>query len=50
MDLLWWAVHDGQATTTELGYAPLPKDVVTKVEQTLTTDITSGGQPLLKKT
>ena len=49
VDLLWWAIHDGQATTSELNYAPLPKDVVTKVEATLTTDITSGGQPLLKK-
>jgi phosphate transport system substrate-binding protein len=48
VDLLWWAVHDGQKTTTELGYAPLPKDVVTMVEKTLTTDITSGGQPVLK--
>jgi len=48
VDLLWWAIHDGQETTTELDYAPLPKDVVTAVEKTLTTDITSGGQPLLK--
>jgi phosphate transport system substrate-binding protein len=49
VDLLWWAVHDGQNTTTELGYAPLPKEVVTMVEKTLTTDIVSGGQTLLKK-
>jgi phosphate transport system substrate-binding protein len=48
VDLLWWAVHDGQKTTTELGYAPLPKEVVAMVEKTLTTDITSGGQPVLK--
>ena len=48
VDLLWWAIHDGQKTTTELGYAPLPAPVVTMVEKTLTTDITSGGQPLLK--
>lgn len=48
VDLLWWAVHDGQKTTTELNYAPLPKDVVTKIEKTLTSDITSNGQPLLK--
>jgi phosphate transport system substrate-binding protein len=49
VDFLWWAVHEGQQTTTELNYAPLPKDVVTKIERTLTTDITSGGQPLLKQ-
>jgi phosphate transport system substrate-binding protein len=48
VDLLWWAVHDGQKTTTELGYAPLPAAVVTMVEKTLTTDIVSGGQPVLK--
>jgi phosphate transport system substrate-binding protein len=50
IDLLWWAVHDGQGTTTELGYAPLPAPVVAMVENTLTKDITSGGQPLLKAT
>ena len=49
VDLLWWAIHDGQKTTTELNYAPLPADVVMSIEKTLTTDITSGGQPLLKK-
>jgi phosphate transport system substrate-binding protein len=48
VDLLWWSVHDGQKTTTELGYAPLPKEIVAMAEKTLTTDITSGGQPLLK--
>ena len=48
VDFLWWAVHDGQKTTTELDYAPLPADVVKAIEKTLTTDITSGGQPLLK--
>jgi phosphate transport system substrate-binding protein len=48
VDLLWWAIHDGQKTTTELGYAPLPAPVVTMVEKTLTKDITSGGQPVLK--
>jgi phosphate transport system substrate-binding protein len=47
LDLLWWAIHDGQRTTTELNYAPLPAAVVTMVEQTLTTDITFGGQPIL---
>ena len=48
MKFLWWAIHDGQATTSTMGYAPLPADVVKMVEKTLTTDITSGGQPLLK--
>ncbi len=48
VDMLWWAIHDGQKTTTELYYAPLPPDVVTSVEKTLTTDITNNGQPLLQ--
>jgi phosphate transport system substrate-binding protein len=48
MHLLWWAIHDGQLTTTELGYAPLPKEVVAMVEKTLTTDIVLDGQPVLK--
>jgi phosphate transport system substrate-binding protein len=47
VDLLWWAIHDGQATTTELDYAPLPTDVVAKVEDTLLNDITYQGAPLL---
>ncbi len=48
VDFLWWAIHDGQKTNAELDYAPLPADVVKAVEKTLTTDITSGGQPVLK--
>ncbi|TAK71854.1 MAG: phosphate ABC transporter substrate-binding protein PstS, partial [Dehalococcoidia bacterium] len=48
VDLLWWAIHDGQATTSTMGYAPLPDSAVKAVEKTLTTEITSGGQPLLK--
>lgn len=47
VDLLWWAVHDGQRTTEDLDYAPLPEDVVRSVERTLTTSITSHGMPLL---
>ena len=43
---LWWAVHDGQAHTTPLHYAPLPPAVVGKVEAKLKT-LTAGGKPLL---
>ena len=32
---LWWAVHDGQSVASGLDYAPLPKEVVAKVEKTL---------------
>jgi phosphate transport system substrate-binding protein len=34
---LWWAIHDGQASSAPLDYAPLPAAVVKKVEKTLAT-------------
>jgi phosphate transport system substrate-binding protein len=34
-NFLWWAIHDGQKLAGPLDYAPLPKAVVTKVEQAL---------------
>lgn len=33
VDLLWWAIHDGQVMAAPLGYAPLPRPVVQKVER-----------------
>ena len=42
----WWDTHDGQAFAKDLGYAPLPPDVQTKVEAKIRS-ITSGGQPVL---
>jgi phosphate transport system substrate-binding protein len=35
LHFLWWAAHDGQNLAPPLEYAPLPKPVVTKVEDTL---------------
>jgi phosphate transport system substrate-binding protein len=35
LNFIWWAVHDGQKFAPPLDYAPLPKAVVTQVEQTL---------------
>ncbi len=32
---LWWAIHDGQKAAPALDYAPLPKEVVAKVEKAL---------------
>jgi phosphate transport system substrate-binding protein len=43
---LWWATHEGQRDTEELLYAPLPPQVVAKIEATLKT-ITFNGEPLL---
>jgi len=43
---LWWAITDGQRFAKDLGYAPLPKDVVTKAEAKIRS-VTSGGKPAL---
>jgi phosphate transport system substrate-binding protein len=43
---LWWAIHDGQKLATALDYAPLPKEVVAKVEATLRS-ITAQGRSVL---
>ena len=44
-DFLWWGTHDGQAFAKDLFYAPLPAEVVAKVESRLKM-MTSGGKPL----
>jgi phosphate transport system substrate-binding protein len=43
---VWWAVHDGQAFSDALHYAPLPAAVVAKVEAKLKT-LRSGEKALL---
>ena len=45
VDFLWWAAHDGEKFAPELHYAPLPAEVVKKVEAKINS-ITSGGKPL----
>jgi len=45
VDLLWWGVHDGEAYAKDLLYAPLPSNVVTKVEAKIKS-ITFQGKPL----
>lgn len=45
VDFLWWAVHDGAKFASELHYAPLPPEVVTRVEAKINS-MTSGGKPL----
>jgi len=35
VDFLWWATHDGQKISTEMGYAPLAPAVQKKVEEAL---------------
>jgi len=43
----WWGTHEGQAFTKDLGYAPLPANVVKTAEDVLRS-ITSGGSKVLK--
>jgi len=45
---LWWAVHEGQALGAPLSYAPLPREVLPKVEAALKTLRSSEG-PLLPR-
>lgn len=47
IDFLWWATHEGEKYVTELHYAPLPKELVAKVEAKLSS-ITAAGAPLRK--
>lgn len=44
-DFLWWAVHDGSKYANDLHYAPLPEEVVKKVEAKIGM-ITADGKPL----
>lgn len=43
---LWWAVHEGQAFSAPLHYAPLPPAVVSRCEAKLRS-ITCDGKPVL---
>ncbi len=45
VDFLWWALHDGEKFAAELHYAPLPPDVIKRVEVKINS-ITSGGKTL----
>jgi phosphate transport system substrate-binding protein len=48
VNMLWWAIHDGQQYTTPLDYAPLTSTAVTKAENEILS-IKYQGQPLLKR-
>ena len=47
VDFLWWATHDGANFVKDLNYAPLPPEIVKKVEAKLQS-VTSNGQVLRK--
>lgn len=42
----WWGTHEGQAFTKDLGYAPLPANVVRTAEDVLRS-VTTGGSRVL---
>ena len=44
-DFLWWATHDGEKFAKDLHYAPLPADVVKRVEVKINS-MTAGGKAL----
>jgi len=44
-DFLWWATHDGEKYAADLHYAPLPAEVVKKVEAKINS-MTQGGKNL----
>jgi phosphate transport system substrate-binding protein len=46
VNFLSWAIHDGQRVGPDLHYAPLPGELVTKVDATLKT-VTTGGKAVL---
>lgn len=45
VDFLWWGVHDGEEFAKDLQYAPLPAEIVKRVEAKINS-ITSGGKAL----
>jgi len=45
VDFLWWGIHDGEAFSKPLQYAPLPADIVKRAEAKINA-VTSGGKPL----
>ena len=42
--LLWWNSHDGQKFNADLGYAPLPPEIIQKAEEKIKA-ITANGKP-----
>ncbi|MEK7215572.1 MAG: phosphate ABC transporter substrate-binding protein PstS, partial [Chloroflexota bacterium] len=41
---LWWATHDAQRFNAELGYAPVPDDIVKRSEDLILSITTADGQ------
>ena len=48
VNMLWWAIHDGQQYSAALDYAPLSSAAVAKAEAEILS-IKYQGQPLLRR-
>jgi len=48
VDFLWWATHEGQGAARRMMYAPLPEEIVGKVEGKIRS-ITCQGRPLYER-
>jgi phosphate transport system substrate-binding protein len=42
VDFLWWGVHDGKPFVQEMGYVPLPDDILKRTEGKINS-VTAGG-------
>ena len=42
--LLWWETHDGQKFSSDLGYAPLPNDIVKRAEEKILSMTVDGAK------
>ena len=47
VQFIWWAETDGQAKATELGYAPLPKELRPWIQARLKS-VMAGGKAVFK--
>jgi len=48
VNMLWWAIHEGQQYTTPLSYAPLADNAVTKAENQILS-LKYQGEPLITR-
>jgi len=46
VDFLWWVIHDGQAISSSLHYAPLPTEVASRAREMLLSITGPDGRPL----
>jgi len=47
LDFAWWAIHEGESYAKDLLYAPIPANLVEKLEGKLKS-VTHNGEPILK--